>query len=83
MLLLALAVTPWVAGAVVSYRNGIGGYDSLDYHLPFAGRFAQSGSVTPIVFVLPGLDQPFYPSTRSSCTRSGWWPSAATSCRRS
>jgi len=61
VLLLALAITPWLAGAVVSYRNGVGGYDSLNYHLPFAGRFAQTGSVTPLVFVLPGLDQPFYP----------------------
>src|SRR5207244_1326124 len=62
VVLLFVIVTPWLAGTVRSFENGVGGYDSLNYHLPFAARFAQSGRITQLPFVFPGSDTPFYPA---------------------
>src|SRR5215831_5958843 len=37
--ILAAVALPWLAHTIGSLRTGVLGYDSLDYHLPFAGRF--------------------------------------------
>src|SRR5262245_3667251 len=39
---------PWVARTIGSLRTGVLGYDSLDYHLPFAARFFQPGRITSL-----------------------------------
>ncbi len=52
---------PWLAGTLGALRTGVLGYDSLDYHLPFAARFFQSGRVTSLYFTFTGIDTAFHP----------------------
>jgi hypothetical protein len=51
---------PWLAQTVGALRTGVLGYDSLDYHLPFAARFFQTGRVTSLYFTFPGIDTAFH-----------------------
>jgi hypothetical protein len=58
---IALAFVPWIARTVESLRTGVLGYDSLNYHLPHAARFFQTGRITSLYFSLPGLETAFHP----------------------
>jgi hypothetical protein len=60
LVVMAVAL-PWVARTINQLRSGVGGYDSLDYHLPFAGRFFETGRVTTLYYTFPGLDTAFDP----------------------
>ncbi|MDQ6748767.1 MAG: hypothetical protein M3010_11770, partial [Candidatus Dormibacteraeota bacterium] len=46
-ILVALAVlaAPWLAWTIFAYRHGMETVDTLWYHLPFAARFTQLGSI--------------------------------------
>ena len=57
-----VVVLPWLARTIGSLRTGIGGYDSLDYHLPFAGRFFETGRITSLYYTFPGLETAFDPA---------------------
>ncbi len=57
-----VATTPWIARTFGSLRTGVLGYDSLDYHLPFAARYFQTGRITSLAFTFPGLDTAFHPA---------------------
>jgi hypothetical protein len=57
----AVVVIPWIGRSASAFRTGIQGFDSLNYHLPFAARFAQEGSVTDLHFVVTGLETTFHP----------------------
>jgi hypothetical protein len=50
----AVAVLPvlalWAARTVPSLRDGMSNEDSLLYHMPYAAHFAQTGSITGLVF---------------------------------
>ena len=52
---------PWLAQTVGALRTGVLGYDSLNYHLPFAARFLQTGRVTSLYFTFPDLNTAFDP----------------------
>src|SRR6202011_813159 len=48
----------WVVHTHGSMR-GIRGYDSLNYHLPFAARFLQHGHTLPLTYAKPGDETAF------------------------
>jgi hypothetical protein len=58
----ALVCAAWVRRTLVSLDVGIGGVDSLWYHLPFAAQFAREGSVTSIPYVDLEFLTAFYPA---------------------
>ena len=58
----ALVVAAWVRRTLVSLDLGVGGVDSLWYHLPFAAKFAREGSVTAIPYVDLEFLTAFYPA---------------------
>ena len=47
----ALALIPWAKGTVTAYQEGMRGWDTLHYHMPFAARFVQDGSVADLHYV--------------------------------
>lgn len=47
----ALALIPWAKGTVTAYQEGMRGWDTLQYHMPFAARFVQEGSVAELYYV--------------------------------
>ena len=51
----------WAGRAYSPLLHGMYGFDSLWYHMPFAGRFAQEGSLTQLHFTSPALLTWFYP----------------------
>jgi hypothetical protein len=53
---------PWLAQTVGALRTGVLGYDSLNYHLPFAARFFQTGRVSSLYFTFPDLNTAFDPA---------------------
>ena len=58
----AWVLADWFARSLPSIEHGIYGGDSLWYHMPFAARFAESGSITALHFT--GFDYLswFYPA---------------------
>ncbi|MBV9166631.1 MAG: hypothetical protein JO321_11280 [Solirubrobacterales bacterium] len=46
-----LLLLPWTYTTLNAIHHGIREYDSLSYHLPFAARFAQTGSTTAIPYM--------------------------------
>jgi hypothetical protein len=62
ILALLVALTPWLARTFGALRTGVLGYDSLNYHLPFAARDVQSGHVASLVFTFPGIETAFHPA---------------------
>jgi hypothetical protein len=46
-----LVLLPWTYTTLNVIQHGIQEYDSLSYHLPFAARFAQTGSTTAIPYM--------------------------------
>ena len=60
--LVALVVGLWWARTVDSVNGGMLDFDSLNYHLPFAGAFVQHGHVLPLHYTSPGSETPFDPA---------------------
>jgi hypothetical protein len=60
----AVAVTlgQWLFATANSLGGGMLGFDTLWYHMPVAARFAQSGSVTPILFTQADPFTAYYPA---------------------
>ena len=58
----ALVLAAWLRRTLVSLDLGIGGVDSLWYHLPFATRFAQEGSIAGLPYVDLEFLTAFYPA---------------------
>jgi hypothetical protein len=56
----AVVIGMWVLHTQGSMR-GIRGYDSLNYHLPFAARFLQHGHTLPLTYAKPGDETAFDP----------------------
>ena len=52
----------WAGRAYSPLLYGMYGFDSLWYHMPFAGRFAEEGSLTQLHFTSPALLTWFYPA---------------------
>ena len=52
----------WAGRAYPSLLHGMYGFDGLWYHMPFAARFAQLGSLTDLHFTSPALLTWFYPA---------------------
>jgi hypothetical protein len=59
--LVAVVATTWFLRTGDSSR-GIVGLDSLNYHLPFAGRFLQQGHTLPLHYTTIGEETPFDPA---------------------
>jgi hypothetical protein len=62
--LVALAVVgaPWLAWTVFAYRHGMETIDTLWYHLPFAARFVQLGSILHLQYFDADPVTVFYPA---------------------
>ena len=58
-------LTAWMGPVIHAARSGILGTDTLWYHLPFAARFYQSGSLMGFNFAEPLFQTYFYPSSGS------------------
>lgn len=58
----SVVAVQWMSRVVQAYRQGIGDYDSLWYHLPFAARFAQQGWLTRLPYVSPDFPTNFHPA---------------------
>ena len=56
-----MTVADWSTRTVDALHHGMSSPDTIWYHLPFAARFVQSGSITPLHFVDFGSDIAFYP----------------------
>jgi hypothetical protein len=50
---------PWLAQTVGALRTGVLGYDSLNYHLPFAAHFFQTGRVSSLYFTFTDINSAF------------------------
>jgi hypothetical protein len=61
-LAVALVAAAWLRRTFVSLDFGIGSVDSLWYHLPFAARFAQDGSITSPPYTDLEFLNAFYPA---------------------
>jgi hypothetical protein len=66
MLFAALAATSvvvaeWSTKTVDALHHGMSYSDTIWYHMPFAARFVQDGSITALHFVDFGTDIPYYP----------------------
>lgn len=59
----AAVIAAWAGPTLSSYEFGIRGFDSLWYHLPWAGSFAQTGHITPLRFTDIEYLTQFYPAT--------------------
>jgi len=61
VVVVALALVPWVDHTLGSLHSGIREYDSAWYHMAFAGRFAQQASITGVQYLRdPGVS--FFPA---------------------
>jgi hypothetical protein len=61
--LAALALAVWVSRSIGALRTGVLGYDSLNYHMPFAARFFQTGRTTDLHFTFYGNETPVDPAS--------------------
>ena len=59
----AVVVGEWSTKTVAAYHHGILSTDSLWYHMPFAARFAQTGSITPLHYVDSEAVTVFFPAS--------------------
>jgi hypothetical protein len=57
----ALVCLQWAGPTLLAFDRGIYGGDSLWYHMPFAAHFAESGSVTELLYVDPLYLNYLYP----------------------
>ncbi len=58
-----VVVADWSTRVVAAYRHGMASVDTLWYHLPFAARFVQTGTITPIHYVDGGPVTAFFPAS--------------------
>jgi len=62
----SLVVADWGSRTADAVHHGMSTPDTLWYHMPFAARFVQDGSITALHFVDAGVDLgsevPFYPA---------------------
>lgn len=58
----ALVMLNWLTRLEAVYRHGTSDGDSLMYHLPFATRFVQTGSITDVPHIGPDAWVAFYPA---------------------
>lgn len=62
-LLVSLVVASWIRRTLLALEYGIGGVDSLWFHLPLASNFLQSGTILdPVYTDVEFVVAPFYPS---------------------
>jgi hypothetical protein len=61
-LVLAFVALAWTGSVRGAYRAGMLGSDSIQYHLPFAARFAQTGHLFRLHFVWLDPVATFYPN---------------------
>jgi len=61
--LTSVVVANWVAWTISGLQDGVFEFDSLQYHLTFAARFVQTGSVTALTYVGPDPVQAYHPAT--------------------
>jgi hypothetical protein len=54
-----IVAIPWLAQTVSSLRTGVLGYDSLNYHLPFAAHFFQTGRVSSLYYTFTDINSAF------------------------
>ena len=59
----AVVVAEWSTKTVAAYHHGIGSTDSLWYHMPFAARFVQDGSITALHYVDSEPVTVFFPAS--------------------
>src|SRR5205807_2332567 len=76
IVVVALALVPWIDHTLGSLHGGIREYDSVWYPMPFAGRFAQQAPVTGSPSSWPPWPSWRTPAARA--LRSPWrrWPAA-------
>ncbi len=58
----SVVVADWSTRTVDAFNHGMSNPDTIWYHMPFAARFVQEGSVTQLHFVDFGTDIAFYPA---------------------
>jgi hypothetical protein len=58
----ALLFAQWAGRTQLSLDRGMYGFDTTWYHMPFAARFAQQGSITGLHFTSPAFLSWFYPA---------------------
>ncbi len=63
LLAAGLVLASWGGPTVRAYDAGIRGFDSIWYHMPWAGSFAQTGQITGIRFLDVVYLTGFYPAT--------------------
>ena len=59
----AVVVGEWSTKTVAAYHHGILSTDSEWYHMPFAARFVQDGSITPLHYVDSEAVTVFFPAS--------------------
>jgi hypothetical protein len=57
----SVVVADWSTRTVDALHHGMSSPDTIWYHMPFAARFVQDGSITALHFVDFGSDIAFYP----------------------
>jgi hypothetical protein len=57
-----LVVAHWSVPTRLSFNNGMYGYDTTWYHMPFAARFVQDASLTDLHFTSTSFLSWFYPA---------------------
>ncbi len=58
----AIVAAPWLGWVVFAYGHGMETVDTLWYHLPFAARFVQTGSIVHLHYVDSQAVTVFYPA---------------------
>ena len=59
----SVVVAEWSTKTVAAYHHGMPGTDTLWYHMPFAARFVQDGSITALHYVDPDPVTVFFPAS--------------------
>lgn len=58
----ALVVTQWVVQIIPAAQRGMFEFDTLDYHMPIALHWMQTGVIGPVNQTVPGLPVGYYPA---------------------
>jgi hypothetical protein len=59
----AVVIGEWSTKTVAAYHHGMGSTDTLWYHMPFAARFVQDGSITALHYVDSEPVTVFFPAS--------------------
>ncbi len=57
-----VVIVQWVIQVIPAMQQGFLDFDTLDYHLPMALHWSQTGVIGPIVQTVPGLPVGYYPA---------------------